>query len=95
MTVQPFAGHHGTVPDDYDDVDKDGRPEPAYVQVANILRRRIESGRLRNWLPSRRELREQYGVSQGTVERALAILTAEGAVSSVRGRGFFVNRQEG
>jgi GntR family transcriptional regulator len=90
MTDQLAVGNFKTVTDDYERVDKESRAEPAYVQVASILRRRIEAGRLTNWLPSRRELCQEFDVSQGTVERALGVLVGERLVASVSGRGFFV-----
>jgi DNA-binding GntR family transcriptional regulator len=41
-------------------------------------------------VPSKSELRHHYGVAPGTVEKAFAVLRAEGLVEDVRGRGLFV-----
>lgn len=63
-----------------------------YIQLASLLRGRILQG---DWkrgdqLPSIPELCATYGVGTITVRQALAELSAEGLVSSARGRGTFV-----
>lgn len=66
--------------------------EPAYVQIANILRRAIASGKYEagDQLPTEAELRQAHGVSPMTVRRAINLLLDQGAVSTTRGRGTFV-----
>ena len=68
------------------------RGQPVYAQLAAILRQRILAGDLEpgQQVPSKSELRDHYGVATGTVERAFALLRAEGLVEDVRGRGLFV-----
>ena len=63
-----------------------------YVQLADILRRGIEDGTYPpdRALPSIRTLQQTYGIADGTSQKALAILKAEGLVRTVRGRGVFV-----
>jgi DNA-binding GntR family transcriptional regulator len=63
-------------------------PQPAYVQVAADLRRRITSGELGPGaaLPAYRVLAGEYGVSLGTVTRAIGILRDAGLVET--GTGF-------
>jgi GntR family transcriptional regulator len=65
---------------------------PVYVQLADILRARIESGELapRRPVPSKRTLMQDYGVAGGTIDKAIAILRAEGLVRTVVGRGIYV-----
>ena len=65
---------------------------PVYVQLADILRRGIEDGTYPpdRALPSIRTLQQTYGIADGTIQKALAILKAEGLVRTVRGRGVFV-----
>jgi DNA-binding GntR family transcriptional regulator len=63
---------------------------PLYVQLAADLRGRIERGELSGRLPSVKSLQQQYGVAQGTAERAFRILREEGLVTSGQGRGHFV-----
>ncbi len=65
---------------------------PKYVQVARLLRDRITGGELRpgDEVPSERALAEELNVARFTVNRALAILRAEGLVQAEQGRGTFV-----
>ena len=67
-------------------------PEPLYLQVAAIVRGRIESGELTSRVPSLKSLGQQYGVSHITAEKAVAVLRSEGLVRTVIGRGTFVVR---
>jgi DNA-binding GntR family transcriptional regulator len=64
--------------------------EPLYLQLAAILRGQITSGDLERRVPSVKTLTQQYGVAQGTAERALAVLREEGLIRSRMGRGHFV-----
>jgi DNA-binding GntR family transcriptional regulator len=66
--------------------------EPAYVQLVNILRHAISSGEYQagDQLPTEAELCAAYDVSPMTVRRAVSMLLDQGAVSTTRGRGTFV-----
>jgi GntR family transcriptional regulator len=66
---------------------------PVYIQVANILRARIESGRLLpdRPVPSESQLQQEFGVARGTARKAIAVLRQEGLVVTVMGRGSYVN----
>lgn len=70
-------------------VDPDS-PVLAYVQLADDLARKIESGDLTGRLPAERGLATEYGVAYGTVRRAMEVLRERGLVESVHGRGTFV-----
>jgi len=74
---------------DHVTIDHDAE-EPLYLQLAAILRAAIEAGELERRVPSVKTLTQQYGVAQGTAERALAVLRGEGLVRSRLGRGHFV-----
>ena len=65
---------------------------PVYVQVANILRSRIESGRLQpdRPVPSEAQLQQEFGVARGTARKAIALLREQGLVVTVKGRGSYV-----
>ncbi len=65
---------------------------PAYAQLAGILREQIENGRIRsgNPIPSETTLQQEYGVSRGTVRRAIEVIRDHGLVVTVQGRGTFV-----
>lgn len=65
---------------------------PLYVQLANILRDKIEHGQ---WvpnqkIPSENELNHLYGISRMTVRQVLAQLVNEGLLFRVQGKGTFV-----
>jgi GntR family transcriptional regulator len=66
--------------------------QPAYRQLAAILRQMIESGEIapRQPLPSIATLSQRYELAKGTVEKALGVLRAEGLVRTVPGRGVYV-----
>jgi GntR family transcriptional regulator len=62
------------------------------VQLAVIIREQIDSGEIleRRPIPSKKRLQQDYGVAQGTVERALDVLREQGYLKTVVGRGLFV-----
>jgi DNA-binding GntR family transcriptional regulator len=63
---------------------------PVYMQLAEILRRQIESRAIDRRVPSIKSLSDEYGVSHVSTERALGVLRDEGLIHSVIGKGFFV-----
>ena len=67
---------------------------PLYVQVAALLRARIESGNLVSRLPSLRTITQEYGVSHITAEKAIQTLREQGLVVTVIGRGTFVAKPD-
>jgi DNA-binding GntR family transcriptional regulator len=70
-------------------------PEPAYRQLAAILRAQIADGQWRTGpLPSVKQLQQEHGVGRDTVLRALDILRAEGLVFTVLRRGTYVSPQK-
>jgi GntR family transcriptional regulator len=66
---------------------------PVYVQVADILRARIESGQLLpdRPVPSESQLQQEFGVARGTARKAIALLREQGFVVTVKGRGSYVH----
>ena len=70
--------------------------EPAYAQLANILRRQVAAGVFRpgDRLPSEARLCQSYQVSPMTVRRTINLLVEEGVVDAVQGRGTFVKALE-
>lgn len=70
--------------------------EPAYLQLANILRRQISDGIYRpgDLLPSEAQLVRTYGISPMTVRRSINLLSEEDVVSTERGRGTFAKHLE-
>lgn len=65
-------------------------PVPRYRQLADYLRRQIAAGTLTGRLPGEKHLMQDYGLSQGTVRKALAILRDEGLVETTAGLGTYV-----
>jgi GntR family transcriptional regulator len=65
---------------------------PPYLQVAAILRARIESGELapRQRLPSIAGLVQEYGIARTTASKALRVLVSEGLAEVVPGWGTYV-----
>ena len=63
-----------------------------YIQVAAILRRRIQKGQLGpdDRLPSESELIEQFGVGRKTARSAVKVLRDEGLVYTISQRGTYV-----
>ncbi len=63
----------------------------AKESAARITTGAIEAGRP---LPSQRTLIEEYGLARGTVARAFRILSDEGLVVTVPGKGIFVKPEK-
>lgn len=68
--------------------------EPAYSQLANILKAQIAAGAFRpgDQLPSEAQLCRTYGVSPMTVRRSINLLADQDVVATAQGRGTFVKR---
>jgi GntR family transcriptional regulator len=67
--------------------------KPIYLQIGDLLREEIVSGRLPSGsrVPSEREIMEEYGVSRNTAQSAIDELVRLGLVSRIQGKGTFVN----
>ena len=76
------------------DIDHGGAEFP-YRQLAAYLRERIVSGEYPagRKLPSIIGLQAESGLSAKTVQRALAVLAAEGLVVTIPNRGTFVTNR--
>ncbi|WP_432942588.1 GntR family transcriptional regulator [Kribbella sp. CA-253562] len=63
-----------------------------HERIASILAREIRSGRVGHGhrLPGEVELARRFGVSRNTVRSALAVLTADGLITTRTGKGSFV-----
>ncbi|WEH33121.1 GntR family transcriptional regulator [Streptomyces sp. AM 4-1-1] len=85
--MSSVTADEGGLPDIRRDV-----PTAIHVQISEHIRLRIAGG---EWpahyrLKSEPELAQEFGVSRGTVRRALATLIKEGLLRQVRGRGTYV-----
>lgn len=76
-------------------IDHEGAEFP-YLQLARILRARIEAGTYPagRKIPPLIALQAEFGLSPMTVRRAIRILVDEGLLLPVSGRGTFVTRPE-
>ncbi|MFI7113924.1 GntR family transcriptional regulator [Nonomuraea sp. NPDC050227] len=65
---------------------------PVYLQVANLIRARIEAGEWqpRKRLPTVTDLVHEYGVARNTMMQAIEHLRDLGIIYTVRNRGSFV-----
>jgi DNA-binding GntR family transcriptional regulator len=65
---------------------------PVYLQLADILRRMIESGEIppSHAIPSINSMVQTYGVADQTARKAVAVLRSEGLVHNVSGKGTYV-----
>ncbi|GLZ14055.1 GntR family transcriptional regulator [Actinomadura sp. NBRC 104425] len=69
--------------------------QPAYLRIADDLRRQIVAGRLApgDRIPSRHQLARQYDVSDRVAVEAVRLLISEGYVESRSGSGTYVRRR--
>jgi DNA-binding GntR family transcriptional regulator len=81
--------------DEIDTIDRSAY-EPAYAQLANILRRQISEGVYRpgDQLPSEAQLCQKYDVSPMTVRRSINLLADQDVVNTAQGKGTFVKPLE-
>lgn len=68
------------------------RFEPAYAQLATILRRQIAEGVYPQGekIPSESSIGKQYGLSLMTVRQAIGVLMEQGLLERIQGSGTFV-----
>jgi GntR family transcriptional regulator len=72
------------------EIDPLGSPDYTYLQVANAMAARIETGEITNRLPADRDLAKQYGVAYQTVRHSVKVLRDRGLIITRQGRGTFV-----
>lgn len=85
------------LPDGYtpdSEIDDEGM-DPVWLQLAAILVARIDANRypVGRAIPSLNQLRQEFGVSRGTIVKATNYLAESGRVRAVHGRGVFVLAQ--
>jgi GntR family transcriptional regulator len=69
-------------------------PAGLALQLADILREQIRTRELSpgDLLPSEQALQQEHGIARGTVRKALTILSREGLVTALPGRGWVVRK---
>jgi GntR family transcriptional regulator len=67
-------------------------PVAPYVQVADILRAEIKSGKYSKGtrIPTESELVERFEIARSTARRSIAVLRDEGLIRTVPQRGSYV-----
>lgn len=70
---------------------------PRYLQVASVLRKRIEDGgwKVGDRVSTIEELERELGVARVTIRQAIEILHEEGLLRSHQGKGTFVTKTTG
>jgi GntR family transcriptional regulator len=65
---------------------------PAYQQISEVLAQEIfrQTGKSASLLPNEKKLSERFGVSIGTVRRAIESLEKSGLIAKMQGLGTFV-----
>lgn len=73
------------------------KPLPVYLQIAELLARRIKAGHWREGerLPTEAELASQLHVAVGTLRKALAQLSKQGVLERIQGSGTYVRQSVG
>jgi GntR family transcriptional regulator len=77
--------------DGFLDLNRSG-PKPLYQQLEEILRNKIEMGKLKahDMIPSENEIRKEFALSRTTVRNVITQLVNEGLLYRVPGKGTFV-----
>ena len=72
-----------------------GTGKPLFEQLRDAILQMIEQGKYKpgDFIPSERELAEQYAISRVTVRQALNSLVQDGVISKKQGKGNFVATQ--
>jgi GntR family transcriptional regulator len=72
-------------------IDPEGVKAP-YLQLADILRARIESGEIPvgRRVPSQSELEQEFAIGRNTIKKAMDVLKKEDLLVTAPGRGLFV-----
>jgi GntR family transcriptional regulator len=73
----------------------DQAQQPLYISLSNLLRAEINNG---GWsagtrLPSIAKLADRYDVARVTIRQALSVLSSEGLIEAIQGKGTFVSER--
>ena len=70
-------------------------PVPRYRQIAEIIRKRIESGELEpdRPIPSENAIQQEFGVARATARHAVELLRQQDLVVTVPGMGTYVRKR--
>ncbi|PFG57948.1 transcriptional regulator, GntR family [Vibrio sp. ES.051] len=67
--------------------------KPKYIEIAELLERKIKDGELepKSMIPKESALQEAFSVSRVTIRKSLQILVDKGLISRTRGSGTYIN----
>ncbi len=70
--------------------------EALYLQISNIIRRKIVHGELcyGQRIPSEHDLAEQFSIDRKTLRRAISVLVEEGILTRIHGKGTYINKRQ-
>ncbi|KGK91316.1 GntR family transcriptional regulator [Desulfosporosinus sp. HMP52] len=70
--------------------------DPVYIKIVEDIKKKVNSAELKpgDTVPPEAALCKEYGVSRMTVRKGLAILSSEGYIYSVPGKGSYVQKPE-
>lgn len=70
--------------------------DPVYIKIVEDIKKKVNSAELKpgDTVPPETALCKEYGVSRMTVRKGLAILSSEGYIYSVPGKGSYVQKPE-
>ena len=77
----------------YGRVVNDFRPRPdrpVWVQVADVLRRRIETREAGRPMESELAIQQEFGIARGTARKVIGKLRDEGLIYTIPGLGSFI-----
>ena len=70
--------------------------EPLYVRISEDIRGKIKSGEIPygSRLPAERQMAENYGVDRKTLRKAIALLSEEGILNCMQGKGTYIAKPQ-
>lgn len=70
--------------------------EPLYVRISEDIRSKIKSGEIPygSRLPAERQMAEDYGVDRKTLRKAIGLLSEEGILNCMQGKGTYIAKPQ-
>lgn len=70
--------------------------EPLYVRISEDIRNKIKSGEIPygSRLPAERQMAEDYGVDRKTLRKAIGLLSEEGILNCMQGKGTYIAKPQ-
>lgn len=70
--------------------------EPLYVRISEDIRSKIKSGEISygSRLPAERQMAEDYGVDRKTLRKAIGLLSEEGILNCMQGKGTYIAKPQ-